>query len=998
VRVHRLEITAFGPFGGTESLDFEGPNAAGIFLLTGQTGAGKTSVLDAISFALFGAVPGARNRAKAFKSQHAADATAPSVELDVTLRGRRFRVRRSPAWSRPSTRAKSGYVDEHARVTVEERVDEEWLSRATRLDEAGLLISRLLGMTHEQFCQVVMLPQGQFETFLRADAKERHDLLESLFETRRFHRVEQWLAEHRREQEAGCAAVQRGIDELAARAAEVAGLVEEAGALAAPETGTAVDRLGLVRDRHDAMVAAVAAARELAEARLEAAKAAQHARDEAARLAERQERHREARRRWDALTALQPTVDERIHQVERAQAAATLAPLESLLTTAERQHRDARARRDRQLARLSDVLPDARLCAEPATAVQPLLLRTREQRGRLAELRSVEEQIDRLATQLVDSQDQLAGLERQLTTVAARSAVLPAALDHATSCLEETALRAGHHEAAVELLHRARLRLQAATDVERLTREVAAAQERLVSAREAKVTAAEAVQLLRARRLEGFASELAAGLVAGHPCPVCGSHSHPEPARETPDQVSEQDELAASLTLESAEVAVDDSAGRLERLRSALAAAEAGADGASVAAAAEAVATARENVDLADHARSRLADVQTRVAELSEEQADVDRAVDGLRASAAATTARRDATTEQLEQARARIAPALEGFASVTERLDALDHALALLETTDEVCAAHDRAATEVDVRRRHLDEALADSTFADVDELRAAALPKADLANLDALNRAHADEVSTVRRILDDPALLEAAHTDEPDLPTLAGLADETDRLRAEAHAQAHDLAARTERLGELIDQWAAAEREAAPLHAARALAEQVAGMVAGTARDNQHKTKLSHYVVAARLEQVVAAANVRLRDIGAGRYQLAHSLARSAGASRGGLSLVVIDTYTGLRRDPATLSGGETFYVSLALALGLADLVRTEAGGAELSTLFVDEGFGGLDADTLDEVMDAIDELRSGGRSVGLVSHLSELRLRVPTQVHIVRGRNGSRIKEPS
>ncbi|MGH3507250.1 MAG: SbcC/MukB-like Walker B domain-containing protein, partial [Nocardioidaceae bacterium] len=190
----------------------------------------------------------------------------------------------------------------------------------------------------------------------------------------------------------------------------------------------------------------------------------------------------------------------------------------------------------------------------------------------------------------------------------------------------------------------------------------------------------------------------------------------------------------------------------------------------------------------------------------------------------------------------------------------------------------------------------------------------------------------------------------------------------------------------------------DVAPLQAALDVAGRVATMVAGTARDNEHKTRLSHYVVAARLEQVVEAANVRLRDIGGGRYQLEHSLSRGAGSSRGGLSLVVLDAYTGHKRDPVTLSGGETFYVSLALALGLADLVRAEAGGAELSTLFVDEGFGGLDAETLDEVMDAIDELRAGGRSVALVSHLSELRMRIPTQVQVIRGRSGSRIEAAS
>jgi exonuclease SbcC len=228
-----------------------------------------------------------------------------------------------------------------------------------------------------------------------------------------------------------------------------------------------------------------------------------------------------------------------------------------------------------------------------------------------------------------------------------------------------------------------------------------------------------------------------------------------------------------------------------------------------------------------------------------------------------------------------------------------------------------------------------------------------------------------------------------------LQEFADEADQRRAEAHAEARELGARAERLGGLLGDLAAAEAAAEPVRVARDVAERVAAMVGGTSRDNRRRTRLSHYVLAARLEQVVAAANVRLRDIGGGRYLLEHTLDRTAGSLRGGLGLQVLDTYTDLRRDPVTLSGGETFYVSLALALGLADLVRAEAGGVDLATLFVDEGFGGLDADTLDEVMDTIDGLRAGGRSVGLVSHLPELRLRVPAQVRIIRGRTGSHIE---
>lgn len=157
----------------------------------------------------------------------------------------------------------------------------------------------------------------------------------------------------------------------------------------------------------------------------------------------------------------------------------------------------------------------------------------------------------------------------------------------------------------------------------------------------------------------------------------------------------------------------------------------------------------------------------------------------------------------------------------------------------------------------------------------------------------------------------------------------------------------------------------------------------------------RLSAYVLGERLRQVVDAANERLDHMSGGRYLLRHDLNRSAGdrgRSGGGLGLRVLDAWTGVERDPATLSGGESFITSLALALGLADVVTDEAGGAEIGTLFVDEGFGTLDDETLDDVLDILDGLREGGRAVGVVSHVAELRVRIPAQLRVVKGRSGS------
>ena len=205
MRLHRLEVTAFGPFAGTATVDFDALSAAGLFLLSGATGAGKTSVLDAVCFALYGAVPGERNDAKRLRSDQADATTPPRVTLDATLAGRRFRIVRSPAWQRPKKRG-AGMTPQQAAVVVSEHIDGDWVPLTTRLDEAGHLVTELVGMNLTQFTQVAMLPQGRFQAFLRATSEDRHRVLQQLFRTERFEQVESWLRDrrlalHRRSQE-----------------------------------------------------------------------------------------------------------------------------------------------------------------------------------------------------------------------------------------------------------------------------------------------------------------------------------------------------------------------------------------------------------------------------------------------------------------------------------------------------------------------------------------------------------------------------------------------------------------------------------------------------------------------------------------------------------------------------------------------------------------------------------------------------------------------------
>jgi len=283
----------------------------------------------------------------------------------------------------------------------------------------------------------------------------------------------------------------------------------------------------------------------------------------------------------------------------------------------------------------------------------------------------------------------------------------------------------------------------------------------------------------------------------------------------------------------------------------------------------------------------------------------------------------------------------------------------------------------------------------------RSAALAAAEMAELRVAAQQRRDRRLRAQEELADPDVTDAA--DQP-APDLAAVELHLAELRSSAVLAARVcsvLGARLEDVSRLSKAVGAAGERWRPLFQQAAVADSMASLVEGQSADNSLRVSLSAFVLAARLQQVVDAANERFVPMTSGRYALEHTMDRSAGDRRvagGGLGLLVRDHWTGDARDPKTLSGGETFQASLALALGLSDVVTHEVGGVELLTLFVDEGFGSLDADSLDEVMDVLDALRAGGRRIGVVSHVDTLRERIPGQIRLVKTPTGSRVQQPT
>ncbi|WEO98761.1 SMC family ATPase [Streptomyces sp. FXJ1.172] len=995
MRLHRLDITAFGPFGGSQSVDFDALSAAGLFLLHGPTGAGKTSVLDAVCYALYGAVPGARQSGSGqgmnLRSDHAEPGSRAEVRLDLTVAGRRLEVTRQPAWERRKLRGTGTTVDKAQSWLREyDSITGTWKDLSRSHQEIGTEFEQLLGMSREQFCQVVLLPQGDFARFLRADAEARGRLLGRLFDTQRFADVEKRLAERRRATEA------RVREGDAALLADAHRMQQEAGdAMQLPELAPGDPGLA------EAVLCAAAVARATARERLTVAHCrlgtaesahteARRALDEARELARLQARFAEARQRAERLQQHSGAHREAQERMERSRKAEAVAPALELREAAEKEHRRAAAAE----AHARGTLPGC-YAGAGASGLAAAARRAAGELGGLDAARRAEQRLDRLAEERcgLDRQERAdedvlreadAWLDGWDTTRGALQARVDSAQEAATRAEQLAVQREPMHGR----LTAARTRDALAADLEEARRRALASEQRALGARAHWLD-------LKEQRLNGIAAELADRLTDGEPCAVCGATEHPAPARKVAGHVDREAEERAHQASRQADRQHTEDERRLGVVREALAAATA-----------EAGDTPTDQLEAAERAleqeytRARreasalhAAHEELRRAEREREQRLADRQQAAVRAASRLT--RRDTLEREQAVLDAELTQARGTADSVAARAAQLERQVTQLTEAAEAT----RAAEDAAQRLKDADARLADAAYrAGFDTPQAAAAALLDAAAHRELQHrldAWQSEEAAVRAVLAEAGTAAAAQQPPADLAAAERAAAEAER-RLRAAASARDAAdrCRTE-LDRLSARATGAVRRIAPLREEYDRVARLAALTAGTSADNERKMRLESYVLAARLEQVAAAATARLQRMSSGRYTLVHSDDRT-GRGRSGLGLHVVDAWTGRERDTATLSGGETFFASLALALGLADVVTDEAGGVRLDTLFIDEGFGSLDDQTLDEVLDVLDSLRERDRSVGIVSHVPDLRRRIHAQLEVVKGRTGSVLRQ--
>ncbi|MDP9094438.1 MAG: SMC family ATPase [Actinomycetota bacterium] len=985
MRLHLLEMTAIGPFATRQVIDFDELGAGGLFLLDGPTGAGKTTVLDAITFALYG--PGERGGDGRLHSDFASPAVRPEVRLDFSLRGVRQRITRSPEYQRPKRRG-GGHTREAAQAHLERRQAGGWVSRSSNKAEIADMLAEDLGLTRDQFTQVVLLPQGDFARFLRASDDDRRTLLTKLFGTQLYDRITSELERRGQSATKDLEAASTLTRSCVAAAAEAAGLSEDeretlCGLSPVELRRRLADVDGALKREHDS-------AQAQAQSRTAACVRARDAAAHAAVQVQRMER----------LLAAQEALAE--HELGRAahdEARGSLAlarraeAVRGLIVSLD-QSAGAIVGARAALLELDPTAPRELLVGEGVNAVAA---RSAASARTAAELQHV---VDReggrseLRAALARARSEATAADRDVDELSARQQALPRELEEIEQALEaahrtlSVAQPAGERHASVVR------QLAAATRLVELAPAVAAAGAAREDAIAAHQAAVDDHQRMVEARLAGMAAELAAALVEGAPCVVCGALAHPTPALRHAGAVTAVDVEAQSRLRTSTEHARVQAELVIANLDSEVATLSVIANGGSVGELTiEAKALSAVIADGAQANATRAASIQHRAALLVEQQGVTHRYTSALARQSEAKY-RLQSAHDQLAALNDEVAAARGGFDSVVGRQTALvaqaQHDAALAEAARTVGDAARAYATALACATAEVLHA----GFADIDGARAAVLSVVDIESTQLFVDHWQQQWALLHGAVHAGEFAGLGSENLRNLRTACDRAEE-ELAECEKHAvrAAEALARARHGMDRFGDRLADIERAHARYDQLNADAEPVlylSRITRGMA--GQRRVALTTYVLRHWFEQVVRAANVRLVTISSGRYELIRVDEGESKAERTGLTLQVIDRHTGEARSPRSLSGGETFYTSLALALGLADVVRAEAGGIDLDTLFIDEGFGSLDADTLDDVMAVIEDLRDRGRVVGIVSHVTDLKDLIHERIEVRRLADGS------
>lgn len=910
-----LTISAFGPYAGEEHIDFSKVGRDGLYLITGDTGAGKTTVFDALIFALYGTASGNVRSSSMFRSKYASPESKTFVELKFEYGGKVYTIKRNPPYARKAlrrTKSENALIEEPAGAELT-LPDGKTVSGVSGVNKA---INSIIGLDRDHFAQVAMLSQGDFLRLLFAPTKDKIDIFRSLFGTEKYQRLQKRIAD-----DMSAAAnslkligVKNGQYIAALSCAENSNFSEELGKLKAEPLLFGSDEINTLADKIiDEDKSALSETEKLSAELLTASEKLAAKIERSNIRLDAEKKLNEVNTKTEASELLMPKLKERFSAAETEYGKAD--GLAEQIT--------------RERERLSDY---AQLSLEQNIA---------KEKNKLAEQTSAKcEKAKKSAFTAENNINEYAAELETIKTAAEDQARLEAAASEKNRIMSE--LKAFAFEVR---------------DYMDVCAKLENAQAEYLTAAKAANDDISAFNTLERAFLDSQAGVLAQKLAVGEPCPVCGSTEHPRPAKLHAANVSEDKLKAARLRAEnSRENASQKSriagelSGRENALRKAVSAKSEGyfgeipLDGIKDRIKQDferektELAKIMQDIALAEEKKKRCAELAKLTGKAQAEQKSFTRLASELSAQAASLSAQAQAA----EAAAEKLVSTLE-FSGEDE---AKKHLAELEKTKSKICSEYESAKSELE------------KTSADIVSLRAAA--SAYASQLKGLPFEDAEKLA------EEKASLENKRREL-----------DSQRLKLSSRTEANTTA-----LKNLSDGFGEQEKAEKRYRMLRSLCDTAGGTLNG-----KEKITLETYIQTAYLKRITDRANVRFMEMTDGRYELVRSTNAESLSGKSGLELDVIDHYNGSVRSVKSLSGGESFEAALSLALGLSDEICSNSGGIQLQSMFVDEGFGTLDEAALTQAVDTLCKLSQSGRTVGIISHVAELKERIDSKVIVTK-----------
>jgi len=958
MRIKNLEIQGFGPYLTKQAIDFTRYEADGLFIIVGETGAGKSSILDAICFALYGNAPrwkdtAATKKNQTYRSHFAKDTDPTKVVLTFEINGQEYRISRSPEYL---TSAGKKVLESVQLETIDDGEVVETL--AVKETSVASHILGLLKLSSEEFLQVILLAQGRFDNFLQATSTERMDLLSKIFNTGRFKTLELRIEELKRK-------IEQDFNEKRAGFSATLNAIQSQLNETSPEPGDEIKWLEKLNSKFEGLVNNALTQVDLAQTQRDAAAKAKATAENQEKLSNIKAEIKDLESQAKNIAALQ-------NQLE-------LATRASRIVATFDARNDAKSRVETERTSFTKVQNDI-----DKNEIDP------NKKG-LDD--SLVRQIDELQG-LIEVEKKIPSWESSVSTLKSEIKILETnrseysrEVESASKDILALEKQELAYESAKSILEKNRPIIEKSEELTEITEELSDLKDELPLIKQKVAKASTELEAATLEERNNLASILAESLTQGQPCAVCGSKDHPKPHKSVHKSTKTKDSTILRNALVSAESKLQTITGEIKKMEVKQRKLKESLKEVSISAIKKETTSAEKIVD----SWPKLSKELKRLREIIKPESKLNKDIAYITAKLPDSKLRLQTLQDTLESARKEISKQLGGFKTIASRKAKAAADLSLLRTFKEAQSRLVTAEDALKASAKALTGLLAKEKFESETLFIKSILNARDFKSIEKTVQEHNSEMVRLKGLIAQD-IYKTLPTTKINLASATANFIASEETLGEKMQDLANYQAQFKAISSAQKNLSSFASQMNTLSNKLVVHERLLNTVKGKEPNNLNMP-LETFVLAAELEAILEAANYHLGKLSKGQYSFQHtekSIQRSN--AKAGLGIEVMDSHTSIARDAHSLSGGETFLASISLALGLAEVVTGRAGGISIDTLFIDEGFGSLSPEFLDLVIETLDSLRAGGRTIGVISHGETMKERIASQLQVFKEPGGT------